>query len=560
MLAPRACVAAVCHVKICNFLALCWAACLLASAGPAAAGEPKRCLLLSTNDSESHFDGAKLPGDATPAFAGSIALVAAVKAQWLQQRPQGVLLLEGGDVLQGRFMERADGNRAEAAKLAWQIYEAAGYDYGTLGNHEFDAGPSVVRYALKGLTRYRILTANLQAAGTPLDPYDPELPNGIYGKSAVVDCGGIKVGLFGLLTPSTRTISQMGDITFPGDPVNAPARQMVGELRGQGAQIVVALTHLGVDDDVALARDVTGIDAIIGGHSHTALPKHKVVNGTWITQTGSRFAFLGQLDLALGASGRGIDPAKTTWQLKPIDAAMPRDDALEKRIAHLRTHLLAEVVIGQRALPWDVTQPRGPYGQMAARAATLAARRALGKLEKTAPVVGGLLNTGGFRSHTVYPPGPVTNLDIFAIHPFKNRLVAVTLTGQGLIDTLEHGCAPGSDGHGQGLVLYGLTMRCDRDKPMQTYTYQDGRPVAILQRGQRLVEATVGGQPIDRGKKYTIATLDYLAKGGSGYLPLALGERWCLDGKRFGTEPCETPLFNEMLENSVRAGQFEAPL
>ncbi len=548
-----------------------WAAiaCTSAACGgsPAAAtpspgsDPPKRCLLLTTNDSEAHFDGPKAPTPTGDGSMGSVARVAAHKQAMLQQRPDGVLLVEGGDVLQGRFMERADGNRAEAARLAWQVYDAAGYDFGTLGNHEFDAGPQVVRHALKGLKRYRILTANLDADGTSLDPREPGWPDGLYGKWAIANCGGIRVGLFGLLTPTTRTISQIGDVRFGDDPVNAPARTAVAALRAQGAQLVVALTHLGLQEDIALAKDVTGIDAIVGGHSHTPMPKHKVVNGTWITQAGSRFAFVGELDLQLAAGGQGLDVAGTAWRLRPVDDRLPADPAVEARIAHLRTHLVAEVVVGQRQQAWDLTNPRGAYGQKAARMAMRVAQKALPQLEKSAPVVGGLLNTGGFRSHTVYPVGPVTNLDLHAIHPFRNRLVVVTLTGQGLRDTLEHGCAPGSDGHGQGLVLWGLTMQCDRNKPAQTYREVDGKPVEIVRRGERLVAATVGGQPIDLNRRYTIATLDYLAKGGSGYLPLKVGDRRCLDGSPFGVEPaCTSPLFSDALEGAVRAGWFDDPL
>ena len=528
---------------------------------PTPAG-PKRCLLLTTNDSEAHFDGPKAVTATTGAVTlGSIARVAAYKQQLLHQRPGGVLLLEGGDVLQGRFMERADGDRAQAARLAWQLYEAAGYDYGTLGNHEFDAGPQVVRHALKGLSKYRILTANLDADATSLDPREPGFADGLYGKTAIVNCGGIRLGLFGLLTPTTRTISQIGDVRFFDDPINTPARAAVAHLRAQGAQLVVALSHLGLGEDIDLAKDVSGIDAIVGGHSHTPMPRAKVVQGTWITQAGSRFAWVGQLDLALAATGVGLDPLLSRWHMTPVDQQMPIDANLEARVTHLRSHLIAEVVIGQRPVSWDLTQPRGDYGQKAARMAAQVVRKALPQLHKIAPVVGGLLNTGGFRSHTVYPPGPVTNLDVFAIHPFRNRLLAVKLSGQGLIDTLEHGCAPGSDGHGQGLVLWGLTMRCDRTKAEQTYTYENGKPIAILQRGQRLVEATVGGRPIDKRQFYTLATLDYLAKGGSGYLPLRTGERLCLDGQPFGREPsCNSPMFNEVLERAVGEGWFDQPL
>lgn len=261
----------------------------------------KRCLLLNTNDSESNFDGSRCgdkacPTPTTSGFLGTIARIAGEKQRQLQKRPGGVLLVEGGDVLQGRYLERQDGDRALAAKQAWHLYDRAGYDFGTLGNHEFDGGPKVLRTAMQGLQRYRILMANLDAVGTSLDP-TTTTGRPLYDETALVDCGGIKVGLFGLLTPSTKTISDFGDLRFRNadDTLRVSARAAVAALKSQGAQVIVALTHIGLEDDKVLANDVPEIDAIVGGHSHTVLPQRVQVGKTLIVQTGSRFAYLGFL-------------------------------------------------------------------------------------------------------------------------------------------------------------------------------------------------------------------------------------------------------------------------
>lgn len=523
------------------------------AAGPAAA---PRCLLLTTNDSEANFDGARR---ADGGYVGTIARVAALRQQRSAERGGAVLLLEGGDVLQGRYMARADGDRREAMRQAWQVYERAGYDFGALGNHEFDAGPKPLRYALQGLRRYRLLSANLLAEGTALEPREPGRPEGLFGATALVECGGLRVGLFGLLTPSARTISQMGDVKMPAEPVVGPARAAVAALRQQGAQVVVALSHLGVGEDVALAGDVTGIDVVVGGHSHTPLAQPRRVGATLITQTGARFAHVGELEVVLDGDGTGLDLQRSAWTLRPIDASLPEDPQIAAQVAALRQGLVPEVVIGQRKLTWDLTDPRGLYSQLATKALVAAAAQASAAWPGPAlPVVAGLLNAGGFRSHSEYPPGPVTNLDIAAIHPFANRAVVVELSGQQLLDTLEHGCAPGSDGHGQGLVRYGLQGQCDRSKPTPIYQLQDGKPVALLSRGQRLQGALVAGQPIDPAGRYRIATIDYLARGGSGFWSLTQGERRCFDGQpHTGEGSCRSPLMAEVIEAAVRAGTLE---
>ena len=527
---------------------------------PGGGGGPSRCLILTTNDSEANFDGARSADGA--GYVGTIARVAAWKQRMAAQHPGGVLLVEGGDVLQGRFMARADGDRAQAMRAAWQVYEQAGYDFGALGNHEFDAGPKPLRFALQGLRRYRLLVANLLAQGTALDPAESGRPLGLFGQTALADCAGIRVGLFGLLTPTSRTISQMGDVKMPAEPLRQPAREAVAQLRQQGAQVVVLLSHLGLEEDVALAADVTGIDVIVGGHSHTRMPREKRVGETLITQTGSRFSNLGELEAVLDGDGQGLDLQRSRWSLRAIDQALPLDAAVQAKVDQLRATLVAELMIGHRKQAWDLTNPRGTYSVLATRALVQSAQAAVQSWpgdQRTPAVTAGLLNAGGFRSHTLYPVGPVTNLDIAAIHPFANRAVVVGLTGQQLIDTLEHGCAPGSDGHGQGLVFFGLSSSCDRSKPVARYRMVEGKPVELIERGQRLVDPRIAGQPIDPSGRYRIATIDYLAKGGSGYFSLTQGDRRCWDGAVFGVEGgrCASPLIAEVIEAAVRSGGLD---
>ena len=202
----------------------------------------RRCLLLTTNDSEAHIDGARLGAPPEVRYRGTLDRIAGEKRRQLKARPGGVLLVSAGDVLQGRYMARKDRDRKEAARQAWRLYERAGYDVGVLGNHEFDAGPAVLRYALEGLRSFQIVTSNL-------DPNSPTLNNKgqrLYRRLWVRRCGGLRIGFFGLLTPATRNISDFGDtrLSDPEDPVHAPARRAVAALRKQRVDVVVALTHL----------------------------------------------------------------------------------------------------------------------------------------------------------------------------------------------------------------------------------------------------------------------------------------------------------------------------
>ena len=89
-----------------------------------------------------------------------------------------------------------------------------------------------------------------------------------------------------------------------------------------------------------------------------------------------------------------------------------------------------------------------------------------------------------------------------------------------------------------------------------------GRRFAWAIPGQRVVELKVGGKEVVPSQRYTLATLDYLARGGSSYLPLRLGERICLDGKGYTDEhSCPgSPLLSEVIESAVKDGSLDAPL
>lgn len=511
---------------------------------PTAAVPPiKRCLILATNDSESHFDGPKL---ASGEYAYPIARVAAVKKRELAKHPGAVLLVEAGDVLQGRYMERQDANPVAARHAALTAYGAAGYDFMTLGNHEFDAGPGLPLAMVEAgdLSNRHwplVLSANVKLA-EPGGGWRAPLP------SARVPCGGIDLGLLGLLTPSTKTISDAG-ATRIEDPAST-ARSVRSSME---AQAFLVLSHLGVDDDVQLAKDVTGIDVIIGGHSHTALQQPIRVGRTAIGQAGSRFAYLAFWELTELAGKLDV-----RYHLEAIDEHMPIDVEVKAQVDAVRQTLIPEVVIGERKSAWDLVDvAHSSYPPRATRAVVEYAQRVTGQ-----HVDGALLNVGGFRSATVYPPGPVTNVEVRAVHPFKNRLTLVKLTGAQLKAVLENACTTGhSERHGRNLVAWGVQFECAIDKPAIVYEMRDNAPVAVASQGQRAT-AMVNGKPLDLNASYTIVTLDYLAKGGSNYFAFTQTERKCMDGKPFEPKtPCPgTPLLSAVIEEAVRDGSLDRPL
>ena len=526
-------------------------ACGGARAKPDSAGKQRSCTILVTNDSEANFDGDKLPGGPGVRYVGTIARVAAEKRR-VAGRSRGVLLVSAGDVLQGRYMYRTDGDRKRAARDVWRLYEAAGYDLAVLGNHEFDAGPAVVAHAIDGLKTLRFVVSNLaEGKGTALHNPGERL----FATTVVRKCGGLRVGFIGLLTPSTRTISKFGDTRFrdPDKPVIPAANAAVAALKKQGVDAIVALSHLGIGKEISLARKVDGLDAVVGGHSHTLLKHAKRVGDVTVVQAGARFSHLGHLVLHAGASGP-VDRSRTAWLTRKVDTDMAPDPAIAKRVDELRTHYPAEVVIGQRTKPWRLRGPgRRVYGSNVARAV----RRWL--QDNKHGVQGTMLNAGGLRTAKTYPAGPVTNLEVRAIHPFRNRAVIVDVDGRTMKTIAEHACTRSHRGRGLRVMISGIKITCDGSRPSIRYKFEGGKQVGVKRPGSRVIELEVGGVEVTPDGKYRIATNDYLARGGSGYYGFTLATRTCPDGSGFAKSQCKTsPTLSDIVEAEVKRGRFDS--
>ena len=175
-----------------------------------------------------------------------------------------VLLLHGGDFSQGTSYFTEMGGDIEI-----DVLNATGYDVVTLGNHEFDNGTVELARRLSSLDA-KVVCANYDFAGTPLEPY--------VKPYTIVKKAGKKIGIIGLLTDISRVvdIKLVGDLKYqePAPVVNHYAEYLEDE---EDCDLVICLSHLGYSGDCRLAAEVSDIDAIVGGHSHTDLTEMTVV-------------------------------------------------------------------------------------------------------------------------------------------------------------------------------------------------------------------------------------------------------------------------------------------
>jgi 5'-nucleotidase/UDP-sugar diphosphatase len=207
-----------------------------------------------------------------------------------------VLLLDAGDFLAGSAFAWLALN-GYAVELT--IMQRMGYDAVAIGNHEYDYGPDVLaQYLLTAGYPEAHNKTLILASNTEAPPDHPLAAENLYRNAGIFELeNGLKVGIFSLIgKDAVQLIGDAGDVQFLYQ--HETARRAVDELKEQGADVIVGITHSGVDEDRELARDIPGIDVLVGGHTHDTLYEPVLQGDTIIVQAGSFGEYLGQLELA----------------------------------------------------------------------------------------------------------------------------------------------------------------------------------------------------------------------------------------------------------------------
>ncbi len=360
-----------------------------------------------------------------------------------------------------------------------------GVDAATFGNHEFDFGPAELQKRIAE-SKFPWVIANAFVTGARPFP-----GTRMY---IIRNVCGTNVGIFGLLTVETETSSSPGATWF-GDPV-AVARVLVPVMRAAGAERIIALTHLRVEDDERLLAAVSQIDLVIGGHEHD--PLTRTVGGRLIAKAGSDAKWLGVTRVPL----RGAPTA--THELLTVDEKTPSDPVLAALVKHYADQFSKDmdVVIGETTVPLDarnqtVRQQESALGNYIADVMRIAVGADLA-----------ITNGGGIRTNALFPAGPIRRRDVFAWLPFGNVVVKVNVRGAAIRAALENGVSQWQQQGGRFPQVSGLS-----------YTFNPDRPA-----GSRILTVAVGTRSLDDGALYTVATNDFMLNGGDGYTMLRSGE------------------------------------
>lgn len=410
---------------------------------------------------------------------GGIARVLTLKKEIEKQSPNTLFLLAGDTI-----SPSVESITYKGAQMI-DAWNAAGLDYATFGNHEFDFGPEVLRQRMNE-SKFKWIAANVidKKTGKPF---------GDAAAFVIREFDGVKVGIFGLTLEETRITSRPGqDVEFL-NPCET-AKKIVSDLHARGVKTVVALTHLSMSEDKQVAR-CAGVDVVIGGHEHTLL--ESASGGAPIFKMTADARELGQIDLNISKNTGAVE--SIDWKVIPVTREVKEDQqfaAIYRKYGALLKEL--SQVVGRTTVALDArsavnrTQETN-VGDFIADAFRIATGADVG-----------LTNGGSIRADEIISPGPITKRNVLSILPFKNKVVKSELTGATLREALEHGVARSAEDAEPGRFPQVSGIR---------FTFDVTRPP-----GSRIVSVTINGKPLDDKSNYTLATSDYIGiDGGDGY-------------------------------------------
>ncbi len=356
--------------------------------------------IIHTNDLHSHFDHAR------ELDRGNYAAVKTVMDRLkLDAQKQGIetLTLDAGD-----FSEDSIFYLPGQGVEAWRLQSALGYDAVTLGNHDWLAGPSHLnRLVQQTQPTFDLLGANFLFSGNL-----PDLEKHMH-RWAEFKKAGARIAVYGLTT-SEFLYSWMAEPGLITDPIETAVEDLP-EVRSK-ADFVIALTHLGMKTDKKLVNNTTGIDLVVGGHSHTATYEPawaKSADQKWVPviQAGMHGRFVGDLLV-------DVEPGKPMqilrYQLIPIYSAEAHDSHVDQMIDEARRHLendygkeWLQEVIGNSEVPLENAYVQGRktwWSEFVAKSI-----RDAGKADASVDVT----QFEGFDQ----PAGPITREQLFILYP-----------------------------------------------------------------------------------------------------------------------------------------------
>ena len=449
------------------------------------------------------------------------AKVAALKNECYDRGASAVVLLDAGDFSQGStYVSLSKG------ATAVELMNAVGYDAVTLGNHEFDYGfPQLKANLSNSAADFLVTCVNLVD-----DKGDPIFAPGATAPVTDADDNPLfNLTVMGVATPETQTKANpalMKGLTFlSGQKLYDAANAVIKVAREEGnADIVIALTHLGVDASsepnrsIDFVKNVPGVDIVIDGHSHTVMTANK--DNGMIQSTGTGLAYVGAfvIDNATKSveSNGLIDLSTYTKEDASVKAIADRIIG-EVDAEYGKVFAKTEVELNGDKEPGNRTEETN-MGDLITDAMMWAVKTRMPSINMENAVA--ITNGGGIRA--AIKAGDITKKDVFTVLPFGNTLTVVNVTGAELLEALEAStfCTPVSLGGFPQTAGMKLTVDCTKDYDKNDTTYPGSTyygPKSI----NRVTIESINGKPFDKDAIYSVITNNFLAAGGDTYYAFA---------------------------------------
>jgi 5'-nucleotidase/UDP-sugar diphosphatase len=423
-------------------------------------------------------------------FGGWARMQAALDMKRAELEGENVIFLDAGDHLQGSLMFTTYNGDATAEMIA-----ALAPDVLAVGNHEFNKGPGNLARVIDMLEGIPVVSGNLDLSGSE------ELRDKIETGAHVLEVGGMQVGIVSALATDTAETSSPGPNVVFMDEVEA-LQQDVAQLQEQGVDIILALTHVGLPTDLVIAEQVEGIDAVIGGHSHTLFgeefggePYPTDVNGTPVVQAYAYSKYLGHLTLTFDDDGALVSAEGAPMLL---DASIEPDADVAARVAELVEPIaeMQERVVAEAAEA--IEGSREVCRAMECAMGNLVADAMLDRVADQGVQIA-FQNGGGLRASI--DAGEITMGEVVTVLPFQNTLSTFEVTGATLVEALENGVSQVEEGAGRFPQVAGMSFEVDLSQ----------------EPGSRISNVMVGGEPIDMDATYSMVSNNYVRNGGDGY-------------------------------------------
>lgn len=457
--------------------------------------------ILHTNDFHSRvepinkYDGpcAAEDNEAGECFGGWARLVSSVDAA--RERDPDALLVDGGDQFQGSLFYTY-----YKGKVAAEMMNALAYDGMTVGNHEFDDGPEVLRGFMDAV-EFPVLMSNADVSA------EPALA-GKLAKSTVIERDGERYGLIGLTTEDTPELASPGPFVVFTDSIEAVEGE-VEQLTADGVNRIIVLSHSGFRVDKVVAAAVEGVDVIVGGHSNTLLsntdenaagPYPTMVGDTAVVQAYAYGKYLGELSVTFDDAGKVVEatgePIIIDGKVVENEDVLARLGELAKPLDEIRNKVVAEsgdVIDGNREVCRVQECAMG----------NLVAEAMLDRVRDQGIDVA-LMNSGGIRASI--DKGEVTMGEVLTVLPFQNTLATFEISGADLLVALENGVSQVEEVQGRFPQIAGMSYSFDAAKPAG-----EGRISDVMIAGED------GFVALDPAATYGVVSNNYVRGGGDGY-------------------------------------------